>query len=83
MDESMRHTFCHIKVGSGCHRSVGNRAPACADYQHWWILIVFSLGSWHEATWCLVWTASVAVGKDVYFDIFSLQDQGSLNFWGL
>lgn len=76
--QSTGHTFCDLKVGSGCPRSLGNWAPAHADYLHWWILSVFSLGSWHETTWRLAWAASVAV----HFDILSLQDQGSLNFWG-
>lgn len=71
--ESRRHTFCDLKVGSGCYRSLGNEAPAHADDLHWWIL-----GAGSETTWCLAWAAFVTV----HLDILSPQDPRQPQFLG-
>lgn len=42
-DESMRHTFWHLKVDSGWPQIFGNWAPPHADCQWWWVLSAFSV----------------------------------------
>ena len=51
---SLRHTFCHLKAGSGWSQTLRNRGSCLCQLP---ALVAFeclvSHGSWHETTWCL------------------------------
>lgn len=58
VDESMRCSFCHVKVGSGCYRSLGNSAPAHATSTGGsWLSSALGPGMRQPGTWCgqLLW----------------------------
>lgn len=68
--ESPRHTFCDLKVGSGCYRSLGNWAPAhatCTDGSSVSSALGPGMrqpGAWHgQLLWLYTWTSSLSRTK--------------------
>lgn len=68
--ESMRHTFCDLKVGRGCYRSLGNWAPAhatCTDASSVSSALGPGMrqpGAWSgRLLWLYTWTSSLSRTK--------------------